>query len=64
MSGETSSEHPLFTDEFGDVPSRLSSFVHAISVVNRWMASGLESWRSPSRVSLEFCRFHWPVLNH
>ena len=37
MSGETSSENPLFIDEFGDVRSRLPSFVHAITVVNRWL---------------------------
>ena len=38
MSGDTSSEHPSFIGEFGGVRSRPPSFVHAISVVNRWLA--------------------------
>ena len=36
MSGDTRSEHPLIIGEFIDVRSQSSSFVHAISVVNRW----------------------------
>jgi hypothetical protein len=36
MSGDTPSEHPLIVGEFIDVRSQSSSFVHAISVVNRW----------------------------
>ena len=37
MSGDISSEQPLFIGEFTDARSRSSSFVHAISVVNRWL---------------------------
>ena len=35
MSGDTRSEHPLIIGKFIDVRSQSSSFVHAISVVNR-----------------------------
>jgi hypothetical protein len=42
MSGDIPSENPLFIGEFDDVRLRSSTFVHAISVVNRWLADGVQ----------------------